>query len=62
MYKHTIEQLQIVLDLSDAELAEKLNVNLNVLNRMKRDNLRCDYIKVKCVLVDERVKLIKFLK
>lgn len=62
MYKHTIEQLQLVLDISDAELCKKLNFSISKLNKIKKENLGSDYRIIKSKLISERYELIKFLK
>mgnify|MGYP003399648355 CR=1 FL=1 len=62
MYKYTIQDLQDILDITDKQLCEKLKVTQCRLTKMKLNGLKEDYKHVKSVLIDERVKLIKYLK
>lgn len=61
-YNYTIQGLQDVLQITDKQLCEKLNVSQCRLTKMKVNGLKEDYKHVKAVLIDERVKLIKYLK
>jgi hypothetical protein len=62
MYNYTIQDLQDILDITDKQLCDKLKVTQCRLTKMKLNGLKEDYKHVKAVLIDERVKLIKYLK
>lgn len=59
---NTIENLQSVLQIDDKYLADKLRITQKKLNIMKSEGLKEDYRRVKSILIDERCKIIKFLK
>lgn len=61
-FNYTIQDLQDILDITDKQMCEKLNVSQCRLTKMKINALKEDYKHVKAVLIDERVKLIKYLK
>lgn len=57
-----IDKLQHILSVTDEYIADKLKVSKNVFKRMKKQNNYSDYLRIKSVLVHERVEVIKFLK
>lgn len=57
-----IDKLQHILSVTDEYIADKLKVSKNVFKRMKKQDKQSDYLKIKSVLVHERVEVIKFLK
>ena len=60
--KYNIQTLQNILSVSDFELCKKLRVSQCVLTKMKLNNKREDFLKVKTLLVYERADVIKYLK
>lgn len=59
---NTIQGLQDVLKINDAELAKKLRLTKNALRILKDNATNEDYKRVKNALVYERVSLIKYLQ